>query len=503
MSDQEKTDNTQDAAATDNTDAGHDHDHDHDHGHDHDHDHDHGHGHHHDHEEAFEFVEEPVFEVEYKGECAYEVKASVAPANEKKQKGELLNKLQEEAELPGFRRGRAPRWLLENKFGKAVRGDATEKLVTAAFQKLIKDQKLKPLQSPDVEGLEEALDRPDDAPLTFTLKFEVAPRCELGKYRGLEVERPVRKVADADIEGVLMRMRERFALYATLADGAAQEGDQVIIDFKGTVDGVEFAGGSAENYPYILGSKRFFPEFEAALVGIKAGGETTCVVNFPGDYSSAQLAGKAADFTIKVSEIKRKEMPALDEEFAKMAGSESVQAMREKVAGDLAKRSEADSQQAAEYHALTKIIEDTSFEMPKSLIEEVSKEYYEQELKRLRELRVPGAEVEKMDEEIRARTREDALRYIKSFVVLNEIGEAEGVEVTDEDFEKEAEAIMTRTGMAMDVVNRYLQQEDQRDEYATRIYRQKAMAVVMEHAVITDKEVSEEELEKEAANASA
>ncbi len=499
MSDQEKDDSTQDAATTETADTGHEHDHGHDHGHHHDH----GHDHDHDHEAEFEFVEAPVFEVEYKGECAYEVKATVAPANEKKQKSELLDKLQEDAELPGFRRGRAPRGLLEKKFGKAVRGDATEKLVSAAFQKLIKDQKLKPIQAPQIDGLEDVLDRPEDQPLTFTLKFEVAPRCELGKYRGLAVERPVRKISEEDIENVLLHTRERFALYEPLADGEAQDGDQVIIDFKGMVDGVEFAGGSAESYPYILGSKRFFPEFEAALVGMKPGAETTCVVNFPEDYSNAQLAGKAANFTIKVSELKRKQVPALDDEFAKMAGAESVAALREKVAGDLSKRTEADSQQAAEYHALTQIIGDTSFEMPKSLIDEVSKEYYEQELKRLRELRVPGSEVEKMDEEIKARTREDALRYIKTFVVLNEIGEAEGVEVTDEDFEKEAEAIVSRTGMGMEVVNRYLQQEDQRDEYATRIYRQKALAVVMQHAIVTDKEVTEEELQKEAANAPA
>ncbi len=488
MSDQEKNEMEGAADAAAATEDAHDHHHGHHHGHDHEE------------EEKFEFVEEPVFEVDYKGDCAYEVKVSIAPANEKKQAEKLLDELQEDAEMPGFRKGRAPRRLLEKKFGKALRGDATEKLVSAAFKKLVEEKKLRPIQTPKIDGLEGILERPEDQPLSFTMSFEVAPKCELGPYRGIAFECPVRKVEEKDIADALERMQSRFALYEPLEKGKAKEGDQVIIDFKGTVDGQEFAGGAAESYPYILGSKRFFPEFEAALAGVKAGQETTCNVNFPADYSNAQLAGKTALFTIKVNEVKRKKAPELNDEFAKMAGMESMEALRERVAGDLRKNVEDAAKQVAESRALRAIIESSTFELPKSLIKEVAEDYYDQELKRLREMRVPHSEIEAQEETLRKDAEERALRSIKSLVCINEIGAAEGVEVTEADFEKEAEEIVGRTGMGMDVVKRYLSEDKSRDDLSDRIFRQKTVSVILENAQITHKELSAEDWEKELEN---
>jgi len=237
-------------------------------------------------EEELQFAEEPQFEVEYKGDCAYAVKCSIAAVNEKAQAAEMLDELQDEAQLPGFRRGRAPRRLIENKFSKIVRGEAAQKLVSAAFKKLIATQALKPIHLPDIDGLEKLKERAPEAPIECTFKFEVMPRCELGQYRGIEVERPVLKVTDADVGRVLDSMRDRFAVYEA-SKKAAAEGDQVIIDFKGLIEGKEFAGGSAENYPYILGSKRFFAQFEEVLKGAKTGAELSCDVPFPADYSNA------------------------------------------------------------------------------------------------------------------------------------------------------------------------------------------------------------------------
>jgi len=467
------------------------HDHDHD-DHDDDHDHDHPLG-----EDEIKFVEDPSFELDYKGECLYEVKVSVPAANEKQQASEAFEELKDVAEVPGFRKGKIPRKLLENKFGKVVRKDVVDKLATAAFRKLVKDEELRPIALPDVDGLEDQVERAEDAPLTFTLKFEVAPRCELGKYRGIEVERPVVQVDEKDVEETILDIRKRQAMYETVEDTEAQDEDQVIISFKGMIDGEAFQGGEAENYPYILGSGRFFQEFEEVLRGAKAGEEKQADVPFPEDYSNPTLAGKTANFTITVHEIKRKQLPDLDDEFAQQAGYENVEDMKQKVKADLQTGSSEQSQRIAEDRAIEKIVAESTFEIPRSLIESTAGEYYEQELRRLLALRVPASELAQRDEEIRKEAEENALRNIKGFVVVNEIGEAEGVEVTEADFEREAEAITQRTGMGMDVVQRFLQQEDQRDSYANRIVRQKAMAVVMDNAVITDKEVPHEELQQE------
>lgn len=465
--------------------------HEHAHGADHDHDHDHGE------EEEFKFEEDPVFEIDYKGDCAYQVKVTIPAVNAKAQKSKLLDELQDDAELPGFRKGRAPRKLIEKKFQKAIRGDSTDKLINAAFLKLIKDKDLKPLAIPSVEGLENIDELNEDDPISYSMNFEVFPRCELGKYRGIEIERPVLKTEDADVEERLNDLRGRYAVYETAADAEAQEGDQVIIDFKGIIDGEAFAGGSAQNYPYILGSKRFFAQFEDTLQGARTGQELTCEVPFPSDYSSAQLAGKTATFTINVQEIKRKQLPELDEEFAKQVGAESVENLREKTKTMLQDETKNQCDRVAELRALKTIIADSTFEIPKTMLANMTKDRYEQDCRHLAEMRVSQAEIEKREDEMRAQAEKDALESIKAFVVIREIVSAEGLEVNEDDFEHEAESISGRLGMNMAVVSKFIQDEERRDEYEDRILRRKALDVVISNAAITEKEVTREELEQE------
>jgi trigger factor len=222
-----------------------------------------------------------------------------------------------------------------------------------------------------------------------------------------------------------------------------------------------------------------------------------CEVPFPEDYSSKVIAGKTAQFTIAVSEIKRKQLPEINDEFATMAGAESLAALRETFAKQLTERFEATSRRIAETNAMKAIVEASTFELPKTLVEASAKEYYEQEVRRLSELRVPQSDIRARDEEIRAEAEANAIREIKGFVALNEIGSAEGIEVTEADFEKEAESIIARTGAASEAVGRFLQDEAHRDEYEGRIYRRKAMDLILGNAQITDKEVTEDELDKE------
>ena len=471
----------------------HDHDHDHSHGHDHGHDHDHG-------DDKFKFVEDPVFDVNYKGECQYEVKVTVPVANERKKAEEMYSELKDEAEIPGFRRGRAPVKLIERKFGKAVKGDVAAKLVGAAYEKLIADQKLKPYGYPDIDGMDANKDRPADKPIEFTLRFEVAPRVELGKYRGVKVERPVVTVDEKDVDEAIDELRDRQATYEpTKKNAKAKAGDQVIIDFKGTVDGEDFQGGSAENYPYILGSRRFFPEFEDALKGQSPESETKCDVTFPDDYFAQDLRGKKAKFTIKINEVKRKKKPEVNDDFAKEAGFENVDDMRAKITENLGKNSAERSRAIAEARALDAVVDDSKFEIPPRLIEGVAQEHMQAALQRLIQQGLPREEFQKRMADLEPETRESAVRAIKRMVVLGEVGEAEGIEVTDEDLDKEAAEISTSMGADVDKVAQYLRQGENRSSFIDRLYRRKAVAVIMENAKITDKELTREALEKEAA----
>ncbi len=450
-------------------------------------------------EEAFAFVEDPNFDIDYKGDCAYEVAVSIAVANEAKTAEDMYEELRADAELPGFRRGKAPKKLLVNKFSKVVRSEVEGKLVDAAFKKLVKDNDLKPMGVPDIDGLDGDEERKPDEPLSFTLKFEVSPRIELGKYRGIDVERPVVKIDDDDVEESISEYLKQSAVYESVEDAAAN-GDQVIIDFKGTRDGEDFDGGTADNFPYIIGSNRFLPEFEKALSGASPGDELTTDVTFPDDYFSEDLRGKPATFAITVHEVKRQTVPEFTDEFAQQGGYENIADMREKVAERMRESSGSQSKAMAETNALDTIVEDSTFEIPSSLIDNMAHDQVHSELHRLAEMKMPQDQIDGQMDAIKEKAHEDALRNIKAMVTLYEIGEAEGIEVTAEDFEKEAETMSKSMGMEAELIARYISLSDQRSNYADRILRGKTLEVILANANITDKELSRDEMDEKSSD---
>lgn len=448
-------------------------------------------------EQEFTFAEAPTFNVDYKGDCAYEVKVTVPVANEVAQRQVMLEEIKQDAELPGFRRGKAPVKLVEKKFSKAVRKEVVGKLVSEAFQKLVADEDLKPLGYPDIDGLEEDEKRAADVAMEFTFKFEVQPRVELGKYRGLKIERPVVKIDEDDIMDAVDNMLKQHANYVP-TDDQAELNDQVFMDFKGTVDGEEFSGGSAENYPYILGSGRFFPEFEEALKGSKAGDEKTVDVTFPEDYFETSVRGKTAQFTITTNEVKRLQVPEFTDELAKEVGFDSTDDLRTKIEEQLRESSSSQSARISESRALEAVIADSKFEMSASMVESVARNYKQQEYKNLGQGQVNPDELKTRMEYIEANAEAEAIKSIKAMVTLNEIGTAEGIEVTDEDFEKEASVMAKSMGMEeqVEMVAKFMAQGDQRNTYADRIFRQKAMAVLIDNAKITDKELTRDEMDE-------
>jgi len=450
-------------------------------------------------EEEFQFVEDPAFEIDYKGDCAYEVGVTVPVANETKQSEELFDELKSHAEVPGFRKGRAPKLILERRFGKAIRSDVEGRLVSAAFRKLIADEKLRPLKIPDVDGLEDDdAERGADEPLKFTLKFEVMPRVELGSYRGVAVERPVVTVDKSDIDEALEESRMRNAVFETLEKGKSKDGDQVVIDFRGTIDDdQEFQGGTASDYPYILGSQHFFPEFEEVLAGCKAGAELSCEVTLPDTTPNEDLRGKKATFAITVKELKRRKPPKLDNEFAKQAGFDDLKALRASVKEQLQSNSSGASQQVAEARALQAVIDASTFEIPQTMLTEIAEDQYQNEVRRLMSQRVPLNQIEGREDELREQAKTGALREMQELTVLNQIGDAEKVEVTEADFEAEIASVAERAGTPAEAVTQYIQEEEsRRNSYEDRIFRAKSLAVIMDNAEVTDKEVARDEVEE-------
>lgn len=458
----------------------------------------HAHHHHHAHEEeeVFKFEKDPEYEIDYKGDCLYSVKITIPAINTKTQTSKNLEELKEHAELPGFRRGKAPMWLVENKFGKIARKEAFDKVISESVKKLMEEKQLRAFSTPQFEGLEELDKLPEDTDISFKILFEVAPKCELGKYRGLELERKVLEPDENMITEQLELLRNRFAIYQSMPDAEISNGDQAIIDFNGTIDGESFPGGSANNYPYIVGSKRFFGKFEEALIGAKVGDIKTCEVEFPEDYTNKSLAGKKAIFEIKIKDIKRKELPALDDEFAKQAGAESFEELKQKIKKELEEAISEETNYQLETSAIEQVIANSTFEIPKSLIEEVAKNQVEEQIQRMIQMRIPISEIEKQREALEKDAKEKAEKTIKWYTVANEIAEAEGIEITDSDYENEAQSIQGRTGIDIETIRSYIQEQG-KDDVTDTIIRRKVVKLILDNAKIETKTVSREEWEKE------
>jgi len=489
MSDQETVKGAEQQAETPENaphEGGHDHAH---HGHDHHHDHDHHHHHDHD-EEQFEFVEAPVFEVSVGEACDYTVKTSVPAANILKEIDSQLEEMRRTVELPGFRRGKAPVKLLQNKFGRVLREDACRKMLDESFKKLVKDRDLRPVTSPKVPDFDALVEAwTSNSPLEFTMTFETAPEVELCSYRGIEVERPTVTIEDKDIDEMLENQRQRFASYQVVEDAAAMD-DQVMIDFEGTIGGEPFEGNRAENYPYLMGASRLLKPFEEALLGRKTGETVEADVTFPEDWRNKDVAGKTARFKITIKEIKRRVVPELNDDLAKQAGFESLEAWRNTVETTMRERLNEQSNTFARANALQKIISESAFRIPQSMIDSISRSTFEE----LVQERKRGGELSEEEEQaLRAEARERAIDEIKRITAIQEIAEVEGVEVTDEDLESEAHSLADNAGVDYEMARAWLGQRENRSRTEWDILVKKVMDTVMAHAKIVDKELPHEE----------
>jgi trigger factor len=246
-----------------------------------------------------------------------------------------FKKVVKEINVPGFRKGKMPRQMFEQRFGaESLYQDALDFILPDAYANAVEEAGLNPVDRPEIDIV--TLEK--GQPLVFTAKVTVKPEVQLGEYKGLEVSQPATDVTDEEIENQLKENQERFAELAVKEDEAIVEGDTAVIDFEGFVDGEAFEGGKGESYSLEIGSNSFIPGFEEQLVGAKAGEEKDVEVTFPEEYHAAELAGKAATFKVKVNEVKSKELPELNDEFAKEIDPEveSLEALRTKMKETLA-----------------------------------------------------------------------------------------------------------------------------------------------------------------------
>lgn len=384
--------------------------------------------------------------------------------------------------VPGFRRGKAPKSVIEKMYGKSVfYDDALDALLPAAYEEAIAEAKLDVVSRPEFE-----LVSVGDEGVLLKATVIVKPTVKVSEYKGLTATRPEVTVTDEEIDREIDAVRSRNARVLTVDDRPAEDGDDVIIDFKGFRDGVPFEGGEAEKQPLKLGSNSFIPGFEAQIVGHSKGESFEINVTFPEEYGEPTLAGQDAVFQITLHEIKRTELPELDDEFVKdVSEFDTVEAYRESVRAKIEERKNASADAEVERQLIDKLIENMTGEVPDVMIENEIDRYVNDYDYRLRS---QGASIElyyqytgSTPEALRASFRAEAERQVKSRLALERVAKTEKIKAGKKEIEEEYKKIAA--GYTVDI--EYVKKNIPEEGIAEDIVIRKAIQLIKDHAVIT------------------
>ena len=341
--------------------------------------------------------------------------------------------------IPGFRKGKAPRKLIEKMYGTGVfYEDAANDLIPTAYAEALKDCDLEIVSRPEINVTQIESGKP----FIFTAEVAVKPEVTLGEYKGVEVEKSDVEVTDEDINKEVDKERENNSRTIDVDDRAVENGDIIKLDFDGSVDGVPFEGGKAENYTLTIGSGSFIPGFEDQLIGTKIGEEKDVTVTFPEDYHEKSLAGKEAVFKCKVNAISVKELPEADDEFAsEVSEFETLAEYKEDIKKKLTEKKEKAARAKKEAQAIEKAVENATMEIPdamidtqvQSMMEDFARRMQSQGLSLEQYFQFTGMDVKKMHDQMKP----EALKRIQNSLVLEAVAKAENIEISDEKVDEE------------------------------------------------------------------
>ena len=382
----------------------------------------------------------------------------VAPEELEKAIEGAYQKNKSKISVPGFRKGKVPRQMIERMYGKEVfYEDAVNALIPEAYEKAADECEEEIVSSPKIEVAQVEAGKP----FIFTAEVALKPEVKLGKYKGVKVEKADTEVTDEEVDKEIDKERESNARNIDVTDRAVKDGDIVTLDFEGFVDGTAFEGGKGENYPLTIGSGTFIPGFEEQLVGAEIGKETEVNVTFPEDYQAEDLKGKAAVFKCTVKEIKEKELPALDDEFAsEVSEFETLAEYKADVKGRLEERKAKAAREAKEAAVIEEIIKDSDMEIPEAMIETQQRQMIDEFAQRIQMqgltleqyFQFTGASYDQMIEQVKPQ----AEKRIQSRLVLEAVAAAEKIEATEEDYEEELKSMAEAYQMEVDKVKELL-----------------------------------------------
>ena len=374
-------------------------------------------------------------------------------------------KQKKQISIPGFRKGKVPRQMVEKMYGKAVfYEDAANELIPDAYEKALEECEEDIVSSPKIEVTQIEAGKP----FVFTATVALKPEVKLGKYKGVKVDKIDVEVTDADVNAEINKEREKNARNITVEDRPVKDGDITTLDFEGFVDGVAFEGGKGENYPLTIGSGAFIPGFEEQLVGAEIGKEVEVKVTFPEDYQAENLKGKDAVFKCTVKEIKEKQLPELDDEFAgEVSEFDTLAEYKEDVKTTLTLKKERDAKNAKENAAVDAAVAASEMEIPEAMLETQQKQMLDEFAQRIsmqglsmqQYFQFTGSNYQQMFEQVKPQ----AEQRIRARLVLEAIAKAENLEATEEEYEKELQNMAEIYQMEVDKVRELMGEKEKKN----------------------------------------
>jgi trigger factor len=386
--------------------------------------------------------------------------------------------------LPGFRKGKAPRAMIEKMYGTGVfYEDAANELIPEAYETAAKESELEIVAQPEIEVTQ--MEKGTD--FIFTATVAIKPEVTLGDYKGIEVEKKEAEVSEEEITAEIDKAREANSRLITIEDRATEDGDTVIIDFDGYVDGKQFEGGYAEDYTLVLGSHSFIDNFEDQLVGKNLGEDVEVNVTFPEEYHVDELKGKPALFKVKIKEIQKKELPELDDDFAQdVSDFDTLDEYKADVEKKILENKENQIKREQEDQIIEKIIEKAQMEIPQQMITAQTRQMTQEFAQRLQSqglsleqyMQFTGLTPQKMMEDLEPQ----ALKRIQSRLVLEAVVAAENIEASDEEIDKELENMASMYQMEIDKLKELIG-DDEKKQIGMDLAVQKAVEFVVKEAV--------------------
>lgn len=383
----------------------------------------------------------------------------VTPEDIKKERDRAVAEIAKKVHIPGFRPGKAPKAIVERRYGEELRSDVMSRLITDAYLKAVHEHGVRPVHDPeitDVSGITLA----SGESLTFTATVEVRPKIELKDYDRIEIKEPEITVSDAEVEQTINRLREMYANLEVVEGRAAENGDVVIIDFEGFHGGKAVPEARASDYMITIGAGNIIAGFDAQLIGLNKGDKKEIIVKLPDDHEDKNMAGKEMMFIVTVKEIKRAAIPDLDDDFAKdVGGYETVDELKTRVRQDIEARKKSEAASAIREELLIRLIDSHVFDVPEAMVNAELQYMLRQQLTRMAR---EGKDYSSFDhKKFMEERRELAEKRVKGILILDAIAEKEGVTVNDSEVVTALSSFARTTQQSVDNIRKYYESQDE------------------------------------------